>query len=562
MRHAAHPLALVALAARGETGAARERASEVLATPDLPDARRAIILATVAFSHYLDCDFTHARLGSEHALEVARRSGDDEALLHALSMAMLASAGDIWGADDPVEDYFVLAWNLKGTLDRLDTESRLVALHLLAEGALATGRITEALAVHDELGDIRSERDRDEERREPFPVFMLLQRARILLFAGEMNRALEVLDVAAREAEERGQDHLVLLSESFRGLALAHLGERGVARAVTARIAEALPAPRGLLDTGCWIVCAFALNVIGDRERAAACVLTAGGGPDLAGIQLVDRALGYDILVGSALERDDLEDAADWGARSLGLAAHPAASAVTEQILARLDQAQGDTESAAHRARVAAARSRLTGRYLDAARADLIEARALAASGQPGGAVQRLTSLAHEASRAGVVSLRQSANKELRALGRRLGPLPGSGWEALGERERQIALLAAEGFSNRVIGSSLFLSERTVQTYMSRVLIAFGATSRTALPHLIGSTDTSSTLALPPLTARQWDVARLVSDGLSNREIAARLGISVKTAENHLSEIFGRWGVDSRTGVARAMLRATRRPTG
>ncbi len=562
MRHAAHPLALIALAARGETGAARERASEVLETAGLSDARRAIILVTVAFAHYLDCEFTRARIGSERALDLARRSGDDEALLHALSMAMLASAGDTWGADDPVEDYFVLAWELKGILDRLDTESRLVALHLLAEGALATGRITEALAVHDELGDIRSERNREEEREEPFPVFMLLQRARILLFAGDMKRALEVLDVASRESQERGQDHLVLLSESFRGLALAHLGERGVARDVTTRLAEALPDPRGLLDTGCWIVCAFALNVIGDRARAAECVLTAGGGPDLAGIQLVDRALGYDILVGSALEGGDLDAAAEWGARSLGIAAHPAASAVTEQILARLDQAGGDTESAAHRARVAAARSRLTGRYLDAARADLIEARALAAGGQPGGAVERLTNLAHEASRAGVVSLGRSAKRELRALGRRLGPLPGSGWDALGERERQIALLAAEGFSNRVIGSSLFLSERTVQTYMSRVLVALGATSRTALPQLIGATDAPIEATLPPLTARQWDVARLVGDGLSNREIAARLGISVKTAENHLSEIFGRWGVDSRTAVARAMLHATRRPTG
>ena len=130
------------------------------------------------------------------------------------------------------------------------------------------------------------------------------------------------------------------------------------------------------------------------------------------------------------------------------------------------------------------------------------------------------------------------------------------------EQLADIALLAAEGFSNRVIGSSLFLSERTVQTYMSRVLVALGAPSRTALPQLIGAADASIEPTLPPLTPRQWDVACLVGDGLSNREIAARLGISVKTAENHLSEIFGRWGVDSRTAVARAMLHATRRPTG
>ena len=40
-------------------------------------------------------------------------------------------------------------------------------------------------------------------------------------------------------------------------------------------------------------------------------------------------------------------------------------------------------------------------------------------------------------------------------------------------------------------------------------------------------------------------------EGLSNTEIAAALGISVKTVEKHVAMIFDSWGVTNRTGIAR-----------
>ena len=40
---------------------------------------------------------------------------------------------------------------------------------------------------------------------------------------------------------------------------------------------------------------------------------------------------------------------------------------------------------------------------------------------------------------------------------------------------------------------------------------------------------------LDALTARQLDVARLVADDLTNREIAERLGISLETVKQHVS---------------------------
>jgi two-component system, NarL family, nitrate/nitrite response regulator NarL len=54
-----------------------------------------------------------------------------------------------------------------------------------------------------------------------------------------------------------------------------------------------------------------------------------------------------------------------------------------------------------------------------------------------------------------------------------------------------------------------------------------------------------------PLTAREREVLALVAEGLSNRAIASRLGISDHTVKFHLASIFGKLGVASRTLAVR-----------
>jgi DNA-binding NarL/FixJ family response regulator len=52
------------------------------------------------------------------------------------------------------------------------------------------------------------------------------------------------------------------------------------------------------------------------------------------------------------------------------------------------------------------------------------------------------------------------------------------------------------------------------------------------------------------LTSRELDVLRLVGAGQANKEIAAELGISERTARTHVSNILGKLGLNSRTQAA------------
>ena len=52
------------------------------------------------------------------------------------------------------------------------------------------------------------------------------------------------------------------------------------------------------------------------------------------------------------------------------------------------------------------------------------------------------------------------------------------------------------------------------------------------------------------LTAREREIAELVARGRSNKQVAAELFLSLKTVEHHLSRVYAKLGLRSRTELA------------
>jgi DNA-binding NarL/FixJ family response regulator len=67
---------------------------------------------------------------------------------------------------------------------------------------------------------------------------------------------------------------------------------------------------------------------------------------------------------------------------------------------------------------------------------------------------------------------------------------------------------------------------------------------------------------LARLSPRQHEVFRLVAEGNTTREIAERLGLSVKTVETHRGEIMKRLGIHDLVGLVRYAVRVGMVPPG
>lgn len=86
--------------------------------------------------------------------------------------------------------------------------------------------------------------------------------------------------------------------------------------------------------------------------------------------------------------------------------------------------------------------------------------------------------------------------------------------------------------------------------YANKLLTAFGMEEEESVP--APQFPDPQSLA-EPLTRRELDVLNAICDGLSNREIAERLTVTLNTVKKHSSHIYGKLGVSSR---AQAIVRA------
>jgi DNA-binding NarL/FixJ family response regulator len=79
---------------------------------------------------------------------------------------------------------------------------------------------------------------------------------------------------------------------------------------------------------------------------------------------------------------------------------------------------------------------------------------------------------------------------------------------------------------------------------VQRVLAGERWLSSPLVDKLVSHSDVS--FSAPPLTGRQRDILRWLQQGLDNQAIAQRMGLSVKTVENHLTRLYRQLNVQSR----------------
>ncbi|WP_326557302.1 response regulator transcription factor [Micromonospora sp. NBC_01796] len=119
-------------------------------------------------------------------------------------------------------------------------------------------------------------------------------------------------------------------------------------------------------------------------------------------------------------------------------------------------------------------------------------------------------------------------------------------------RQEQIALLVAAGSTNVEVATHLVISTHTVKHHLRGVFHKLGVASRRELRTTLPHPDTTNRFAQSCcLTSQERDIARRVSNGASNREVAAQLFISPSTVDYHLRKIFRKLGITSRRELAR-----------
>jgi DNA-binding CsgD family transcriptional regulator len=149
---------------------------------------------------------------------------------------------------------------------------------------------------------------------------------------------------------------------------------------------------------------------------------------------------------------------------------------------------------------------------------DLAIGRGAAALGEHNRAVELLGSAVEQADRAGA-----------------------SGFAAEARYHLAVALLARDGRGDRARAA---VAGRDADRLIRALGMAAYADRATAL---VARLDRAR---LPGLSKREAEVARLVAQGLTNRQIAQRLVISERTAENHVQHILAKLGFATRSQIA------------
>jgi DNA-binding NarL/FixJ family response regulator len=119
------------------------------------------------------------------------------------------------------------------------------------------------------------------------------------------------------------------------------------------------------------------------------------------------------------------------------------------------------------------------------------------------------------------------------------------------------------------MGANLYAAEAAVLEYRlaeTAGLYRRSMAARAKSDQLLTSCEGAATPALltsvqqERLSTRELEVAMLVAEGLSSRDVAERLYVSVRTVENHLQRIYTKLGITSRADLPTALHAPSKAP--
>ena len=135
----------------------------------------------------------------------------------------------------------------------------------------------------------------------------------------------------------------------------------------------------------------------------------------------------------------------------------------------------------------------------------------------------------------------------------------------IGPAEARAALRARLPAALRVVGEAAALEAAHAASYVADAwMTAPGLGEHTParrgnVPGIRGPAysdgDDERPVVVESLTPREMEVLELLADGLPNKRIAARLGMSPETVKFHVAQISGKLGVANRTEAVRVAIR-------
>ncbi len=476
----------------------REREAHVRLTraadqlPEAEAAGRTSILIELTVEGVFVRDFAAATEAGAAALAGARALGSEPVIAAAAAALGLAEAGA--GRIAAAREHRAEA---EAIIDRLPDEELVDQIDALYHLGWAENYLEhyEAALAHVErmIAIVR----RSDGARPLVP--MMLVKCYPLETLGRLGEAAELCELAVEATQLDDATHFRAWALFERAWAHYYLGDLGATIAAaeeSIRISE-----RKVGGTGpsagvgpAWVL-ACALIESGEHVRARE-LLRPLVGDDIDGAMPVERSFFWEALALAEAQGGDRELAEGY----VGRAEREAAATdlaiprgAASRARAQLTLTSGNPAAAAEQAAASAAAFAAVGARIEVAFSRSLQGRALAAAGERDAAIPVLREAESELDACGSARERDAARRELRNLGARA--------EVRGP--------------------------------------AAGA------EHGIDS-----------LTKREREVADLVTDRRTNREIAAELFLSEKTIESHLRNVFAKLGASSRVEVARIVERS------